>query len=102
MERRTEEVRERGVESVVFVCTNERATHACCADADGAAVAEAVRDWLRDRDRYWSPVAVAETSCLGTCGEDGAAIHVSPAGEWFANVTVDDVPTLLAEVVDER
>ena len=98
MERRTERMRERGLAATVLVCTNERAEHAACAAADGVAVADAVRDWLRERDRYWSEIAVAETSCLGLCSEAGAAVVVHPRDEWFAEVTPDDVPALMAEL----
>ncbi|ELZ52662.1 MULTISPECIES: (2Fe-2S) ferredoxin domain-containing protein [Halorubrum] len=99
MERRTERMHERGVSATVLVCTNERTEHAACAAVDGGAVADAVRDWLRERDRYWSEVAVAETSCLGMCSEEGVAVVVQPRDEWFAAVTVEDVPTLMAETV---
>ena len=100
MERRTERMRERGLAATVLVCTNERAEHAACAAADGVAVADAVRDWLRERDRYWSEVAVAETSCLGLCSEAGAAVVVHPRNEWFAEVTPDDVPALMTELFE--
>ena len=100
MERRTERMRERGLAATVLVCTNERAEHAACAAADSAAVADAVRDWLRERDRYWSEVAVAETSCLGMCSEAGAAVVVHPRDEWFAEVTPGDVPALMAELFE--
>ncbi len=89
---------ERGVSATVLVCTNERTEYAACAAVDGGDVADAVRDWLRERDRYWSEVAVAETSCLGMCSEDGVAVVVQPHDEWFAQVTVDDVPTLMTEL----
>ncbi|GAB6878047.1 hypothetical protein JCM17823_03210 [Halorubrum gandharaense] len=102
MERRTKRMHERGLETVVFVCTTARDDHACCADVAGAAVADAARDWLRERDRYWTEVAVAETSCLGMCSEDGAAVLVQPADEWFANVGVEDVPALLGETLPDR
>ncbi|PAU84685.1 2Fe-2S ferredoxin [Halorubrum salipaludis] len=98
MERRTERMRERGVSATVLVCTNERTEYAACAAVDGVDVANAVRDWLRERDRYWSEVAVAETSCLGMCSEGGVAVVVHPHDEWFAEVTVDDVPTLMTEL----
>ena len=98
MDRRTERMHERGVSATVLVCTNERTEYAACAAVDGGDVADAVRDWLRERDRYWSEVAVAETSCLGMCSEDGVAVVVQPRDEWFAEVTVNDVPTLMTEL----
>jgi len=100
MERRTERMRERGLAATVLVCTNERAEHAACAAADGVAVADAARDWLRERDRFWSEVAVAETSCLGLCSEAGAAVVVHPRDEWFAEVTPSDVPALMTELFE--
>ena len=98
MDRRTERMHERGVSATVLVCTNERTEYAACAAVDGGDVADAVRDWLRERDRYWSEVAVAETSCLGMCSEDGAAVVVQPHDEWFTEVAVDDVGTLMSEL----
>ena len=95
MERRTDRMHDRGVTATVLVCTNERTEYAACAAVDGVAVADAVREWLRERDRYWSEVAVAETSCLGMCSEAGVAVVVQPHDEWFAEVEVDDVPTLM-------
>lgn len=101
MERRTGQMHDRGLETVVFVCTTAREEHACCGDVEGVDVADAARDWLRERDRYWTEVAVVETSCLGMCSEDGAAVLVQPADEWFANVAVDDVPALLGETLPD-
>lgn len=95
MKRRTEQQRTR-LAATVFVCTNDRdSTYACCADAGAEAVVAAVNSWLRDRNAYWSPIAVVETSCLGMCSEDGTAIAIQPHDEWFADVTPDDVPELL-------
>lgn len=99
MERRTAQMHDRGLRRVILVCTNDREEYACCADVDGAAVADAVRDWLQKRDRYWSDVAVAETSCLGMCSENGTAVVVQPDDQWFADVTVADVPKLLSETL---
>jgi len=101
MDRRTAAMAERGLRAIVLVCTTQRDEHACCADVDGGAVADAARGWLRERDRFWSEVAVAESSCLGLCSEAGAAVVVQPHDEWFANVTVDDVPTLLADTLGD-
>ncbi|NKE35251.1 (2Fe-2S) ferredoxin domain-containing protein [Natronococcus sp. JC468] len=96
MKRRTSEQRTR-LDAHVFVCTNARdSDYACCADAGGAAVADAVRDWLRERNAFWSPVGVSTTTCLGLCSEDGSALTIQPRNEWFSDVRPDDVPELLA------
>lgn len=94
MERRTDEVLAAGFTDHVLVCTTDREEHACCG-ADGEAVLAAAREWLRERGVLWSRVHLAETSCLGLCG-DGAGVAVHPRGEWYAGVTAGDVPELLA------
>jgi (2Fe-2S) ferredoxin len=99
MNRRTEDVYERGFTDHVLVCTNNRdSASACCAEVGGQDVLNAVRQWLRTQGVFWSSVYVAETSCLGLCSEDGTAIAVHPRGEWYSDVTPEDVPDLLSEV----
>lgn len=99
MDRRTEDVIERGFTDHVLVCTNHRdSEYACCGDVGSQAVLDAVRRWLRKRDVFWSNVHVAETSCLGLCSEDGTAIAIHPRGEWYSGVTPEDVPVLLSEI----
>jgi (2Fe-2S) ferredoxin len=94
---RTGEVRQNGFTDHVLVCTNDRdSEYAACADADGEAVYEAVRSWLRDRGVFWSQVHVAETSCLGLCSEDGTAVVIHPRSRWYSDVRPADVPELLS------
>lgn len=96
MRERTSYVRENGFSDLVLVCANDRDSHyACCADAHGPAVYDAVSTWLRDRGLFWSHVYVAETSCLGLCSEDGAAIAIQPRDRWYSDVRPEDVPDLL-------
>lgn len=97
MKNRTTDHRER-LAAHVFVCTNSRDSHDCCADAGGTAVIEATKQWLRDCDAFWSTVSVAETSCLGLCSADGTALSVQPHNVWYSDVTPEDVPTLLESV----
>jgi (2Fe-2S) ferredoxin len=97
MQRRTGEVIENGFSDHVLVCTNDRdSEYACCADAQGKAVYDAVKSWLRDRGVFWSRVHVAETSCLGLCSADGTAVAIQPRNQWYSDVVPDDVPQLLA------
>lgn len=96
MDERTAEVAGSGFTDHVLVCTNDRdGEYACCGDASGAAVHEAVCAWLRERDVFWSSVHVAETSCLGLCSAEGTAVAIHPRGVWYAEVVPDDVPGLL-------
>lgn len=96
MRTRTDDVLERGFSDHVLVCTNARDDeHACCADASGVAVHDAVQSWLRDRGVLWSRVHVAETSCLGLCSAEGTAVAIHPRARWYSEVRPGDVPTLL-------
>lgn len=96
MEHRTRDVRENGFSDHVLVCTNDRdSEYACCADARGEEVYEAVKAWLRERDIFWSRVHVAETGCLGLCSAEGTALAIHPRSRWYSDVTPEDVPELL-------
>jgi (2Fe-2S) ferredoxin len=98
MQHRTTDIREKGFTDHVLVCTNTRESdYACCADAYGEAVYEAVKRWLREQDVFWSRVHVAETSCLGLCSADGTAIAIHPRNRWYSDVLPDEVPELLCE-----
>ncbi|TQQ82644.1 (2Fe-2S) ferredoxin domain-containing protein [Halonotius terrestris] len=94
MKDRTADHRER-LDAHVLVCTNSREEYDCCADAGGEETLVAVKDWLRERDAFWSSVSVVETGCLGLCSEGGAAIAIQPRDEWYSDVQPEDVPALL-------
>lgn len=96
MRSRTEDVLENGFSAHVLVCTNARdSEYACCAEAYGDEVYDAVKSWLRERDVFWSGVHVAETSCLGLCSADGTAIVIHPRNRWYSDVLPEDVPEVL-------
>ena len=97
MKNRTTEHRER-LDAHVLVCMNSRESYDCCADAGSSEVLTEVKQWLRDRDAFWSTVSVVETSCLGLCSADGAAISIQPHNHWFSDVTPEEVPALLESV----
>ena len=97
MKDRTADHRER-LDAHVLVCTNSRGEYDCCADAGGKETLAAVKDWLRERDAFWSSVSVVETGCLGLCSEGGAAISIQPRNEWYSDVQPEDVPVLLESV----
>jgi (2Fe-2S) ferredoxin len=95
MNERTAEHRDR-LDAHVFVCTNDRdGEHACCGDVGGEAVETAVKEWLRERDAFWTAVSVSTTSCLGLCSENGTAVTIQPQNEWYSDVSPEDVPRLL-------
>ena len=97
MRERTEQHRER-LDAHVFVCTNDRdSEHACCGDVGAEDTYEAVVDWLRERDAFWTSVSATTTGCLGLCSEGGAAIAIQPHDEWYSDVRPADVPELLED-----
>jgi len=96
MRSRTEDVVDGDFSAHVLVCTHARdSEYACCAEARGRDVYEAVKTWLRDRGVFWSRVRVAETSCLGLCSAEGTAVAIHPRNRWYSDVVPDDVPELL-------
>lgn len=98
MRDRGADLHENGFSDLVLVCTNERdAEYACCADAGGREVYEAVKSWLQDRGVLWSHVFLAETGCLGLCSADGTAITIQPRDRWYSDVRPAEVPDLLAD-----
>jgi (2Fe-2S) ferredoxin len=98
MRSRTDDVRENGFSDHVLVCTNARdSEYACCAEAHGDEVYDAVKSWLRERDVFWSQVHVAETSCLGLCSADGTALVIHARNQWYSDVRPEDVPELLED-----
>lgn len=95
MNERTEQHRER-LDAHVFVCTNDRdSEYASCGDAGAEETVDAVKDWLRERDAFWTAVSVSTTSCLGLCSEEGTALTIQPRNAWYSDVTPADVPELL-------
>ncbi|ARS88957.1 (2Fe-2S) ferredoxin domain-containing protein [Natrarchaeobaculum aegyptiacum] len=97
MKDRTDQQRER-LEAFVFVCTNERdSEYACCGDVGADETLAAIKDWLRERNAFWSPVGVSTTGCLGLCSEGGTAITIQPEDVWYSDITPEEVPDLLAE-----
>ena len=96
MRERTEQHRER-LAAHVFVCTNDRdSEHASCGAAGAEETVAAVKEWLRERDAFWTAVSVGTTSCLGLCSEDGTAVSIQPRNTWYSDVTPADVPDLLS------
>jgi (2Fe-2S) ferredoxin len=96
MRHRTEDILENGFSDHVLVCTNGRdSEYACCAEAHGQEVYEAVKSWLREQGVFWSRVHVAETSCLGLCSAEGTAIAIHPRNRWYSDVLPEEVPVLL-------
>lgn len=95
MKDRTDQHRDR-LDAFVFVCTNDRdSEHACCGSAGAEETLETVKDWLRERDAFWTSVSVSTTSCLGLCSEGGTAISIQPQNTWYSDVTPETVPELL-------
>lgn len=80
----------------ILVCVNERppgAVKPCCGRRDGLAIYRRFKDRVRAlgvRDR----VMVNRTGCLKHCSR-GTTVAVWPRNHWYAEVTLDDVESIV-------
>ncbi len=87
-------------DKILFVCTNERETGACCGKRGSAAVRDTLKAAITARGLK-GRVRVARSGCLDHCNE-GPNVMVFPDQQWYAGVTLDDVPRILAECFPEK
>ena len=76
----------------VIVCVNRRMGYdkPSCAERGSEAIADALQCALRGTD-----ASVVRIKCFGRCTQ-GPIVRVAPGGRFFNEVSIDDVPTLLA------
>jgi (2Fe-2S) ferredoxin len=82
----------------VLVCTNARPADnpkGSCATKGSEALFDALKALTRDRGLAGS-VIVNRTNCLKHCSR-GIALAVYPENVWYAAVTLDDLPELCQE-----
>ncbi|HYD34044.1 MAG TPA: (2Fe-2S) ferredoxin domain-containing protein [Methylophilaceae bacterium] len=82
----------------VLVCVNYRANqaHPSCAARGSEAIADALEQAL---SQHLPGLKVERLNCLGQCGA-GPNVRLSPAGPWYHQLTLDDIPMLVAETVE--
>lgn len=80
-----------------FVCGNHRpiAGKPSCGARNSAEICAALQRAVAGHPALCGSVAVTACDCLGPCF-DGPNMVVYPEGIWYAGVTVDDVPELVA------
>ena len=66
-----------------------------CVARGGKDITSALQVAIGAHPELWGQVAVTASGCLGPCF-DGPTIVVYPEGVWYAGVTVDDVPEIVA------
>lgn len=81
----------------IFVCVNDRhGQRKSCADGDNPAIRKSLKEEVAKRG--WRPqVRVSQCGCMGLCA-DGPNVIVYPQQIWFADVSNDDVHTILTAV----
>lgn len=81
----------------VFVCTNQRppAGKPSCGGRGALDVWSALQQAVACHPELCGSVGVTPCGCLGPCFE-GPNLVVYPEGVWYAGVTVDDVPEVVA------
>jgi (2Fe-2S) ferredoxin len=79
--------------STVVVCVNERfgATSVSCGGSDSVAIADALESEMKSRNLG---VEIDRIHCLGLCAS-GPNVRFFPGGDWFTEVSVEDVPEML-------
>ena len=83
-----------------FVCLNERDPdhpRGSCSGRGAGAVFEALRE--ESGRQGLTDIKVVATGCLEACMV-GPVVYVAPDDVWYGGVTVEDVPTLVAEQLD--
>lgn len=86
-------------EKILFVCTNERETGACCGKRGSTALRDALKAAITARGLK-GRVRVARSDCLDRCNQ-GPNVMVFPDQQWYAGVTLADVPRIIAECFGE-
>lgn len=84
---------------ILFVCTNERppGERPCCAAKNSAAIRATLKEMVEERGLR-GRVRVSQSGCLDRCGT-GPNIMVFPDNVWYSSVTLDDVDSILNDLV---
>lgn len=78
----------------VFICTNQKdAGKKCCGGEHGAALVEAFKTSLKDRNLQVE-IRAQKAGCLDVCGK-GPALVVYPEGVFYGNVQLTDVEEIV-------
>ncbi len=85
-------------EKTVFVCTNVREGKTACANPGrgGDAICHALKEAVKEAGLK-SKIRVARSGCLDRCAE-GPNLFVYPSGEWYSQVSPEDVPGLVKKL----
>lgn len=83
----------------IFVCSSSRINglqKGFCVQKDAPGLMSAIVEEVQDRGMN---AFVTNTGCFGIC-EKGPIVVVYPQGDWYGNVTSDDVEELI-EAIEE-
>lgn len=82
-----------------FVCTNDRQGKSkSCADGNSQQLKDALKTALKEKGLWGNSVRVSTSGCLGLCAH-GPNVYIYPQGKAMSECTMDDVPTILDEIV---
>jgi (2Fe-2S) ferredoxin len=79
--------------STIVICVNERfgVSSVSCGGSNSVAIADALEAELKVRNLS---AEIDRIHCLGLCAR-GPNVRFIPGGDWFNEVTVDDVPEII-------
>ncbi len=80
---------------LVLVCTNNREPGInCCAGRGAVELFEPLKAAVKAQ---FTDVRVVRSSCLNNC-DTGISVVIMPDNLWLGEVTLDDIPELLAQL----
>ena len=85
----------------IFVCTNERPSDdpkGCCKAKGSDEILAAFKKEVIRR-RLKGEVRAQRCGCLDAC-ENGPSVVVYPKGQWYGQVSLEDIPQILDDHVE--
>ena len=81
----------------VFVCTNDRrGERKSCADGNSQNTRTVLKQEVNQRG-WRGNVRISQCGCMGLCTE-GPNVILYPQRIWFAGVTQEDIPDIIAAI----
>lgn len=86
----------------VFVCENVREPNnpiGCCAHKGSPEITKKLKELVQKSPNKSKKIRINKCGCLGQCKE-GPVLVVYPKGDWYENVTLDDVDAIYQKMIE--
>ena len=81
----------------VFVCTNKKASGACCEPKGGAEVRKELKAWVDSHPEWNKKIRINQSGCLDHC-DNGVAVAIYPQTEFLIDVSPNDLTALKEKI----